>query len=427
MNTKNLYAFTLGREWKLSLAELIAVFWNDAYESHSESIAFFHIVGYSPEQLGRKFLTLWGSIRIIAILDHTTASSFPTDVISIIENGRHDGKIHFALGAYETEFRLSDIGLRIKKTLSERHISARLINGENLNINAASFKKEKLAKSGNEYNLIASNGIFLLGRTIACQDIDAYAARDTGKSRDMIVGMMPPKLTQMMINLAIAWLREREKTEIHLYDPFCGLGTTLIEWANMGITHIFGSDISRDMVDASSKSLDEFIKTEIIWQERIKAVGGTPNKDFSKMQKKVIELNAERIADAEKRMWTTDFTLRNTMIVSEWYLGEIMSPRDISLEKVQSERKKLASLYNNFFAGLSHADFRSTIVMSFPFWNIHGTYSYFTEIYDIIEKHGFMVDSLLPGEMGLNTRKWSLLYRRENQTVGREIIRIMKM
>lgn len=82
-----------------------------------------------------------------------------------------------------------------------------------------------------------------------------------------------------------------------------------------------------------------------------------------------------------------------------------MSPRDISLEKVQSERKKLASLYNNFFAGLSHADFRSIIVMSFPFWNIHGTYSYFTEIYDIIEKHGFMVDSLLPGEMSLNTRK----------------------
>jgi len=45
----------------------------------------------------------------------------------------------------------------------------------------------------------------------------------------MIVGMMPPKLTQMMINLAIARLREREKNQIHLYDPFCGLGTTLIE------------------------------------------------------------------------------------------------------------------------------------------------------------------------------------------------------
>lgn len=190
-------------------------------------------MGYSPEQLGRKFLTLGGSIRIIEILDHTTQSSFPTDVISIIENGKHDGKIHFALGAYETEFRLSDIGLRIKKTLSERNISARLINTENTNINAASFKKEKLAKSGNEYSLIAVPVIatkeaiqvpetldrhtslrsirddrnqdkYFIGRTIACQDINAYAARDTGKSRDMIIGMMPPKLTQMMINIAIA-------------------------------------------------------------------------------------------------------------------------------------------------------------------------------------------------------------------------------
>lgn len=64
--------------------------------------------------------------------------------------------------------------------------------------------------------------------------------------------------------------------------------------------------------------------------------------------------------------------------------------------------------------------------MSFPFWNIHGTYSYFTEIYDIIEKSGFTVESLLPWEMKLNTTKGSLLYRRENQTVGREIIKILR-
>jgi hypothetical protein len=63
--------------------------------------------------------------------------------------------------------------------------------------------------------------------------------------------------------------------------------------------------------------------------------------------------------------------------------------------------------------------------MTFPFWNLNGTYSYFIEIYDIIEKHGFEVVSLLPWEMKLNTTKGSLLYRRENQTVGREIIKIV--
>jgi hypothetical protein len=44
----------------------------------------------------------------------------------------------------------------------------------------------------------------------------------------------------------------------------------------------------------------------------------------------------------------------------------------------------------------------------------------------VIEKNGFMTDSLLPGDMGLNTRKWSLLYRRESQTVGREIVKIVR-
>ena len=57
-----------------------------------------------------------------------------------------------------------------------------------------------------------------------------------------------------------------------IYDPFCGLGTTLIEAANMGITRIYGSDLSGEMVRASRESLAAFIKEEVIWQERIRAV-----------------------------------------------------------------------------------------------------------------------------------------------------------
>ena len=83
----------------------------------------------------------------------------------------------------------------------------------------------------------------------------------------------------------------------------------------------------------------------------------------------------------------------------------MMSPRDITLDRVQSERRKLASLYTDFFAGLALAKFRGNIVMSFPFWSIHGVYSYFIEIYDVLERHGFEVIDLLPGDMHLNTRK----------------------
>jgi hypothetical protein len=35
-----------------------------------------------------------------------------------------------------------------------------------------------------------------------------------------------------------------------------------------------------------------------------------------------------------------------------------------------------------------------------------------------------MIIPLLPSHMKLNTMKWSLLYRRSSQTVGREILKI---
>lgn len=88
MNTKNLYAFTLGREWKVSLAELMAIFGTESYQSHSETVAIFQIVGYSTEQLQRKFLTIGGSIRIIEILGDSSVSTFPTDVIEFMRQSK---------------------------------------------------------------------------------------------------------------------------------------------------------------------------------------------------------------------------------------------------------------------------------------------------------------------------------------------------
>ena len=411
----SLYIFTLGREWKLSLAELFAVWWTDAYQTHTEEVAIFQIVGYSDEQLQKKFLTLGGQIRIIKVIWDTTLATFPTDVIADIDSRQLEWKISFALGAYGCEFRLSDIGLRIKKTLQERKYSARLVNTENKNINAASFKKDKLGKTSLEYNIIVVWDDAYLGITLACQDIDAYANRDIAKVRDMVVGMMPPKLVQIMVNIA------GTKIE-NIYDPFCGLGTTLIEAANMGIMNIYGSDLSLDMVRASKESLAEFIKTELVWQERIRTAGGTPAKDFMNLKSDIFQLDARDVA----KWITTQKIPKNATIISEGYLGEVMNPRDITLDKVQSERRKLALMYDDFFAGLNKSGYSGTIVMSFPFWSIHETYSYFTEIYDVIEKNGYMSDSLIPGDMWLNTRKWSLLYRRAGQTVGREIVKIVR-
>ncbi len=160
-----------------------------------------------------------------------------------------------------------------------------------------------------------------ISRTLSCQDIDAYARRDTGKSRDMVVGMMPPKLVQMMLNLANGKVLDevRSFSEISVYDPFCGLGTTLIEAMNMGYSHVIGSDLSADMVRATRSSIDGYIADERMWQDRIRKAGGTPMRDVETIETDVFELDATRIYrhfEGKK--------LDDAIIVSEGYLGEIM-------------------------------------------------------------------------------------------------------
>ena len=193
----------------------------------------------------------------------------------------------------------------------------------------------------------------------------------------------------------------------------------------MGISRVYGSDLSHEMVRSTESSLAEYIAEELVWQERISKVGGTPNKNFSDFQSRVLQIDARDVATARKQLEIPGIPFANITIVSEGYLGEIMRPYEITLDKAKEERRKLARMYDEFFAGLERAKFCNNIVMTFPFWNLNGTYSYFIEIYDIIDKHGFEVVSLLPWEMKLNTMKGSLLYRRENQTVGREIIKIV--
>ncbi len=407
----NTYAFTLGRESKLSLAELFALFGEDSYDTHTDEIAIFSLQ-YEDSDIAAIFRNIGGSIRVMRVLDQTDEKRFPTDVISAI--GQPEGKYTFALGVYGLEYRLSDIGLRIKKTLVESGISTRLVNTENKNIISAVWKREKLGRSKSEYSLIRMPDRDLLAITIACQDIDAYTKRDTMKTRDMVVGMMPPKLCQMMINLA----NGKEKKAI--YDPFCGLGTILIEAANMGITSVVGSDLSPRMVASTDQSIREFVETEKMWQERIRVAWGTPAKDFSAFEADVFELDASRISRSTKDR------IGNANIVSEGYLGEIMHQWSISLDKVKIERSKLRNMYDGFFGGLCGMDFSGNIVMTFPFWDIHGTMSFFTEIYDVIGRHGFEILPLLPVDTMRTTMtpKGSLLYKRPGQNVGREVIKM---
>ena len=74
------------------------------------------------------------------------------------------------------------------------------------------------------------------------QNISAYAMRDQKRpKRDAFVGMLPPKLAQIMINLALG---DQEPKDKLLLDPFCGTGVLLQEALLMGLK-VYGTDLSQ--------------------------------------------------------------------------------------------------------------------------------------------------------------------------------------
>lgn len=93
---------------------------------------------------------------------------------------------------------------------------------------------------------------FSVAQTIWIQDIESYSERDMNRDRSMTVGMMPPKLAQIILNLAA-----RGEHDLIVWDPFCGLGTTLIEALHAGYNKIYGSDLEMTMVTATQKNMEK--------------------------------------------------------------------------------------------------------------------------------------------------------------------------
>jgi hypothetical protein len=105
-------------------------------------------------------------------------------------------------------------------------------------------------------------------------------------------------------------------------------------------------------------------------------------------------------------------------------LWEVMTKKNISVERIDKQKEKLKKLYEWFFSWLSDIKFKWNIVISFPFWEIRWKYFYFNEIYDTISKYS-KVCKLLPNDIDLlETKSWSLLYKRSNQLVWREIFKL---
>ena len=250
------YFFVLGTNTALSIAELAAVL--DLKKTNlvaSDFLIWETDMEINPETLISR---LGGIIKIGIIKEEIADSDYEKllkaiyDIASIKKYQSREGKFNFGFSDYgKFQFNKKDLGLKLKKYFSTEKISSRFVISREKTLSSVVVAQNKLITRGIEFVLTKDENKILIGETLAVQPFKDLSRRDFGRpARDDLSGMLPPKLAQIMINLA--QVRDMEALVI---DPFCGSGTVLSEALLMGYKHLLGSDISVKAIDDTYKNI----------------------------------------------------------------------------------------------------------------------------------------------------------------------------
>jgi tRNA G10 N-methylase Trm11 len=384
----------LGRQPALGLAELESLYGAEAVVKASP-----HVAGLNLHASEVNFARLGGSTRLAHVL--TTLPS--TDwrqierelplIITELALTLPDGKIRLGLSAFGVGVsagKLNACGLTLKKVLRDKNgRNARVIPNPEVELNTAQVLHNKLTgATGIELLLVAtSDGQTIVARTHEAQNIDSYALRDRGRpKRDARVGMLPPKLAQILINLATAQSDTQDKI---LLDPFCGTGVVLQEALLMGI-NVYGTDLEPRMVDYTGENLD-WLSTQF------------------ELPDATMRIEA---GDATSYSWDP----RPDFVVGETYLGRPFTekPSPEILARTVSEvnliqRKFLQNIHNQLEPG-------TRLCLAVPAWQTSPGVFKHLPLIDQIDNLGY---NRIDFERVLDEH---LLYYREDQTVARQVL-----
>ena len=173
-------------------------------------------------------------------------------------------KFFFGVSSYTdaVDYReLSKFAKAVKKSLKAHDLRAAFILPKNgTELNTAQIIHNHLLDKGFELNLFERRSMpaggaaqnepaLQLGLTLAVQDIAAYTHRDVNRPyADTEMGMLPPKLARMMVNLLAL---EPGST---IWDPFAGSGGIGFEALLLGY-NVMLSDKSPESVVATSENI----------------------------------------------------------------------------------------------------------------------------------------------------------------------------
>jgi len=249
------YFFILGNNPTLSIAEICSVFPSASIGRFvNEQVFILETEEFDAQKIIRK---LGGTIKIGILkgeLPDGNYQKMAESLFKLIDFKDSEGKFKYGISYYgKNRFNIKPIGMEIKNFLKNAGKSARWVVSREPVLSSVVVEQNKLVGSGAEFVLIPEpeSKKTLIGKTSAVQAFKELSFRDYGRpKRDDRSGMLPPKLAQIMINLAGG-----KKAETIL-DPFCGSGTILTEAMLMGYTNIIGTDISGKAVEDAKNNLE---------------------------------------------------------------------------------------------------------------------------------------------------------------------------
>jgi tRNA G10 N-methylase Trm11 len=391
-----MYITILGRQPALGLAELERVFGLGSVHHLSEQTALVDTDHLTINRLGG---TLKAGIVTLSVKAAWHQASQKLVEHYLREWHSFDGKITLGLSGYGLPIdarELQKTGIILKQKLKKTGVSMRLVPNQELALSTATSHHNKLGLSANKVELLivqGSDGVITIAESTGAQNITAYTKRDQERPmRDAFVGMLPPKLAQIMINLAGDLQTSKDELQPRLLDPFCGTGVILQEAALMRYA-VYGSDLSEKMI--------RYSRDNINWLE------DTHNVSVNWYLHE---------GDAMTAKWQAPINA----IVAETYLGQPFSAPP-SPAKLTDVRKNCNHIISEFLKNLAtQIEPGTPVCIAVPAWR--GTDGSFTHLPLI---HGFktlgykqvVFDAVHPSD---------LLYFREDQVVARELLVLTK-
>jgi len=385
-----MYIAILGRQPALGIAELERLYGSSSVDFFSDHTALVNTGEFQFARLGG---TLKAGL-VVAELSGDWRKVSQKIITQYASNwAHHEGKITLGISAYGFDVAPREVqrtGIVLKQQLKKTGVSLRLVpNGESA-LSSATSHHNKLGLSDNKIELLVVRGKgnkVVIAESTGAQNITAYTKRDQERpKRDAFVGMLPPKLAQMMINLA------HPADNSRILDPFCGTGVILQEAALMNY-QVYGTDLADKMID--------FSKTNLEWLRTSHHVD--------------VKASIHQ-GDAMTTTWQQPIDA----VIGESYLGQPFSAPP-SLSKLAEVRRNCDHIISSFLKNIGNEIKPGTpLCIAIPAWkDTNGTFTHLSLIGQLNSLGYERVEFK-------NITDKDLLYFREDQVVARELLVLTK-